>query len=220
MKGLTPLLIILLIPLSASLAQGEYNPLVFEWVKVSVSFQGDGSAVFRLCGTLKNEGNVVVVPGYGLLKVSAPSITDLSATGPEGPIEATVSEEGDLKIIRYSLWEPLEPGETVNVSISFRVPSASSGLLFKEAVLGVGGFSNSVEKGVLEVLPPPGSYITYSSRELPLSLDGLPQGEGVEVELEFGPLPARLPVKASIVTWAAILAALAVIALRVGRGRS
>ncbi|RLG48958.1 MAG: hypothetical protein DRO06_00340 [Thermoproteota archaeon] len=209
----------MLLPLSSPLAQREYNPLVFEWVEVSVSFQGDGSAVFEMRGMLKNEGEVVVVPGYGFLKVSAPSVEDLSARGPGGPIEATVSEEGDLKVIRYSLWEPLEPGEAVNVSISFRVPSASSGLLFREAVLGVGGFSSSVERGVLQVSPPPGSHITYSSRDLPLSLDGLPQGEGVEVEVEFGPLPARLPVKASIATWTAVLAVLAVVALKVGRGR-
>lgn len=246
---------VLLIALSATLplveaAQGEYNPLVYETLEVSARVSGGGSVTVTIRATLRNDGRVPVVPGYGKLPVGG--VRQRTAGGLPLPGEKRVNlsvkvlsardltrgldmevvplwENGSL-VLRYSLWQPLKPGEAESFELTLRIDDGvASGVLFDEFAFGVGPVSSRVESGRVVVVPPDGRTITYASPRpdarggegsVEWDLSGLPSGGRVRVWVEFSPLPLPLlPVRGYLLLWGVVIAAAAsAILLRAIRG--
>ncbi|MDK2383765.1 MAG: hypothetical protein QI199_03000, partial [Candidatus Korarchaeota archaeon] len=165
----------------------EYNPLVYERLDVVVRALPNGSALVEFTAALRNEGKVMVVPGYGLIpltvsqretflglplpseKTSNGSISILEAenldTGRK--MEALIITKNGTRAIRYSLWQPLKPGDVERIRLIFRIDGAiAKGVLFDEMDFSLGPLSNTVKEGTLRVIPPPNQRITFSDPPL------------------------------------------------------
>ncbi len=224
----------------AAAAQGEYNPLVYEKLEVTVQVSEDGSVTVTIRATLRNDGRVPVVPGYGRLPVSG--IKQKSAGGLPLPgeervnLSVTVLSARDLTrnvdmevvplwqngslVLRYSLWQPLRPGQRESFELSFRIENGvARGVLFDEFAFGIGPISNRVEQGKVVVVPPPGSRVTYASPSpaakdgsVEWDVSGLPEGGRVRVWVEFSPLPfPLLPIKGYLAFWGVLIAIMLVL---------
>ncbi len=218
----------------------EYNPLVYENLEIEVKVSGDGSLTLSIAATLRNDGRVPVVPGYGRLPVTGVRQRSLSGLPLPGAERANLSvdvlsardvtrgvdmevvplwENGSL-VLRYSLWQPLRPGESESFELTIRVSDAvASGVLFDELSFGMGPFSNRVESGRVAIIPPEGRRFTYASPDpsgvnggaLEWDLSGLPAGGRVSLWVEFSPLPLpRLPIKGYFVFWGGVLTAISI----------
>ncbi|MDK2465023.1 MAG: hypothetical protein QI223_09665 [Candidatus Korarchaeota archaeon] len=233
-------------------AQGEYNPLVYERLEVTARVSEDGAVTVTVRATLRNDGRVPVVPGYGKLPVSGIrqrsagglplpgqrrvnlSVTVLSARDLTRNVDMEVVplwENGSL-VLRYSLWQPLRPGQRESFEFSFRIENGvARGVLFDEFAFGIGPISNRVERGRVVIFPPAGSRVTYASpgpgsrgESVEWDLSGLPEGGRVRVWVEFSPLPLpMLPIKGYLVFWGALIVVMLVLiasrALRRSEGR-
>ncbi len=222
----------------------EYNPLVYERLNVVVRALSDGSIEVELTATLKNEGKVVVVPGYGRipLKVSQQeralgllplpsertvngSVEVLEAVNVDTGrnVEALVVVENGTQVIRYALWQPLKPGETSRLRLVFRIDGVvGKGILFDELSFSIGPLSNYVREGSLRVVPPDGLTVTFSdppSGEGVWDLSGTGPERSFEVTVEFSALPLpRLPVHGYLVVWGGLIVlVLALILIRIIR---
>ncbi len=223
----------------------EYNPLVYENLNIEIELDGDGSATFTIHVVLRNDGRVPVVPGYGMIVVggvaqrrvlglplpgSSPQNVSLEilygkdlTRGTEIEVVPLPGENGSVKV-RYSLWQPLRPGQSEEFVFSFTVHNAvATGVLFDEFSLEIGPFSSDVERGSLKIIPPSGTKITYvSPRPSSLSgsvewqIDGLKSGTPITIQVELSSLPLpTLPARGYMLVWgAAILVLLTLIARR------
>lgn len=230
------LLVFLLIPACCwnAHAQAEYNPLVYEEFRVEVALKQDGSAVFTVHATLRNDGRVPVVPGYGVLAINcyrqrrllmlplpgaeegAPEVKILRAEDVTRgtKIEAVPIEENESISIRYTLWQPLRPGQRVEFELSFEIADVvASGILFNEFSAAVGPFSSRIESGFVRVVPQPGARVVYASPSpsshsdtISWDLSGVSEGESFTFWVETSVLPLPLlPVKGYILVWSLLL---------------
>lgn len=215
----------------------EYNPLVYKRLQVVVRALDDGSILVNITATLRNEGKVMVVPGYGLIplrieshkrflglplpsKVVANRTVKVVkarsfSTGKE--MEALVLEENRTKVIRYALWQPLKPKQEESFNIVFMVDGAvERGFLFHELGFSLGPLSNKVIAGSLKVLPPPGMGITFSEPKSQWDLSGMHQGGVFKATVEFSQLPLpKLPFHGYYLVWGGlIILMLAIILVR------
>ncbi len=240
------LLLVMTFILSSAQAQGqqvpqEYNPLVYERLDVVVRALSNGSVLVELTATLRNEGKVMVVPGYGRIPLTVAqqerilglplpservvngSVKVLEAVDVDAgkKVEALVVSENGTQVIRYALWQPLRPGESSKLKLVFRIDrSVGKGVLFDELGFSLGPLSNHVREGSLRVVAPPGATITFSyppSSEGLWDLSGLDPGRSLKITVEFSSLPLpQLPVHGYLVLWGGlILLIIALIVIRI-----
>ncbi|GEM_PF-2291894 len=242
------LLLIMTLILSSAQAQGqqvpqEYNPLVYERLDVVLRPLSNGSVLVELTATLRNEGKVMVVPGYGripltvmrqerILGLPLPSerpvngsvkVLEAADISTGRKVEALVMSENGTQVIRYALWQPLRPGESSKLKLVFRIDGAvEKGVLFNELGFSLGPLSNRVREGSLRVVAPPGSTITFSdppSSSGTWDISDLDPGRPFRVTVELSSLPLpQLPVHGYFVLWGGLI--LLIIALIVIRIRS
>ncbi len=200
-----------------------YNPLVYRRLDITVRLAKDGWATVEMGVTIRNEGDVLVVPGYGTVPLNLrggnSTVEVLRSIDPDTgrKVEAVVLEVNGSKVVRYAMWDPLRPGEEKRVELAFRVSGVlARGLLFDEFGMTIGPLSNRVINGGLRVVPPPGEYITYSEPpgDGEWDLSGLGPGRTMRVNVEFGPIPFRSPIRGYILLWGGV-AALALILILV-----
>ncbi len=216
----------------------EYNPLVYERLDVVVRALPNGSALVEFTAALKNEGKVVVVPGYGMIpltvsqretflglplpseRTSNGSINILGAknldTGRK--IEALVINRNGTRAIRYSLWQPLKPGDVERIRLVFRVDGAiAQGVLFNEMDLSLGPLSNTVKEGTLRVIPPLGQRITFSdppSEGGSWDISGTGPRGSFKISVEFSQIPLPLmPFHGYFVIWGGVILLILVLIL-------
>ncbi len=208
----------------------EYNPLVYERLDVVVRALPNGSMLVELTAVLRNDGKVMVVPGYGripltvlkqerLLGLPLPSEMALNGSveileavdmGTGRDVEALVVTENGTRVIRYALWQPLKPGETSRLRLVFRIDGAvEKGVLFDELGFSLGPLSNRVEAGSLEVIAPTGATVTFSdppSSDGRWDLSGMGPGRPFRVTVEFSSLPLpHLPVHGYLILWGGLI---------------
>ncbi len=207
--------------------EGTYNPLIYSRLDVTVRLSRDGRATVDMRITIRNEGKVLVVPGYGRVPLnlrrgnSTVEILRSVDLDTGRKIEAVVLDVNGTKVVRYAMWQPLKPNEERSIELVFRVGGVlARGLLFDEFGMTIGPLSNRVEEGRLRIIPPQGEFITYSEPpgDGEWDLSGLDPGGVMRVSVEFGPLPFRSPIRGYILFWGGIAAvALVLILVRIRR---
>ncbi len=166
-----------------------------------------------------------IVPGYAYLYLSkipatfygkpsnerkAVNVMNLRARTDTGiKLETSLKSNTTTTIIRYGIWLPLAPNETITVYLSYDIEGiADRGILFYNVVAPLESSSIPIRKYDIEVIPPKGYFVSYApdGKKVPMSSEKAYLWSDKSAIMQYSRIPmVPLPVPGSIVFWVALI---------------
>ena len=210
--------IVLLIMAVLSLQGVAAEVVVFEAYDTTFSY-ADGRLTVNKELTLKNVGDSPIIPGEIHFKISGKDgdelypleVSDFAAEGKRGKVLDTRKVEADSSTeLIFTIWDPLLPKFTYDMSLSYSVSFKPKGILFYNMMIPVERTTIPIKKAETTVELPKRFHVTHAPEaevqgagpKRSLTWDKVSE----DLRLEYTPLPLpNMGVRMVNVFWVAII---------------